>query len=422
MASSKTNILLVGSGGREHAFAWKLSQSPLVGKLYVAPGNGGTTHYNVPISSSDIESLVKFAKEKDCFTIIGPEGPLAEGLVDALDQVGLKSFGPTKSQARIETSKSFAKELMKSINIPTANFQIFKDYNSALEYCNRRESNVVIKADGLAGGKGVFVCSGPADVENALKMIFSERIFGDSGNSVVIEEKLSGYEISLMTICDGQSAMPFGTAIDHKRLLDGDKGPNTGGMGAFSPAQGFDEHRLEDVMEKIVRPIVRKTRFKGFLYVGLMVTNEGPKVLEFNARLGDPEAQVILPRLKSDLAQTVMRLCKEGTRGEFDDLTWDTSFACTVVMCSRGYPFAPKTGFRILGVEEVERLGDVLIFHCGTKTSEEGDLVTNGGRVLSITARGDTLTQACDSAYSAVKLISWEGEFHRNDIGRCRVT
>jgi phosphoribosylamine---glycine ligase len=419
MADSKVNVLLVGSGGREHAIAWKLLQSPLIGKLYVAPGNAGTEDYNIPIGASDIKSLAKFAKQEECFTVIGPESPLALGLVDELDQEGLRSFGPNKQQAKLEASKSYAKQLMKSIHIPSAEFEIFKDYESALYYSKKREGNVVIKADGLASGKGVFVCSDLVQAESALKKIFFERIFGDSGNTVVIEEKLTGYEVSVMAICDGKGAWPFGTAMDHKRLLDSDKGPNTGGMGAFSPALGFDEKQVEDAMKEIVNPVVRKTGFKGFLYLGLIVTKEGPKVLEFNARLGDPETQAILPRLCSDFLETIIEIEKQEIKdSETNQLVWDSAHSCSIVMCSRGYPSNPELGLRIYGIEDAQKLDDIFVFHSGTKRNEVGNLVTNGGRVLSVTAKGGTLRDASDSAYKAVKVISWNGENHRSDIGR----
>jgi phosphoribosylamine--glycine ligase len=419
MADSKINVLLVGSGGREHALAWKLLQSPSLGKLYVAPGNAGTQDYNVPIGATDVRSLVKFAKENECLTIVGPEAPLEAGLVDALGEQGLTSFGPSKEQARLETSKSYAKQLMKSLYIPTAEFLIFKEYDSAYEYCNRKDGNVVIKFDGLASGKGVFVCADSAQAKDALRKIFMERIFGNSGICVVIEERLSGYEVSLMTICDGINAFPFGTAIDHKRLLDGDRGPNTGGMGAFSPALGFNQDQLEDVMEKIVKPVVRKTGFKGFLYAGLMMTKEGLKVLEFNARLGDPESQAIVPRLRSDLLQIVVNVSKNKLKESANMMpVWDNSYTCTVIMCSRGYPSAPELGFRIYGIENTRKLQGITIFHSGTKMADDKNLLTNGGRVLSVTAKGKDLREASDSAYNAVKLISWEGEYHRTDIGR----
>ena len=417
MADSKVNVLLVGSGGREHALAWKLLQSPLINKLYVAPGNAGTKDYNISISATDIKSLTNFAKEKGCFTIVGPEIPLGLGLVDALESELLISFGPNKEEARLETSKLYAKEFMKSNHIPTASFDIFNDYGSALDYCRDKEGSVVIKADGLASGKGVFVCTNLKEATSALKTIFVERVFGDSGKIVVIEEKLSGYEVSLIAICDGKNASPFGTAMDHKRLQDRDKGPNTGGMGAISPALGFDEKQVQNAMEKIIRPVVRKTGFKGFLYAGLMITKDGPKVLEFNARLGDPETQALLPRLRSDFLQFLLGITEQGLDSAQKELDWDSSYSCCVVMCSRGYPSNAEVGFPIYGLEDAQKLDGIFVFHAGTKMRDK-NLITSGGRVLSVTAKGDTLSDASGTAYNAVKLISWEGENHRSDIGR----
>lgn len=418
MQRLKVNVLLVGSGGREHAIAWKLLQSPLLDRLYVAPGNGGTEEYNVAIGATDVGALTRFAREKKCFTVIGPESPLALGLVDSLQSEGLSCFGPTREQARLETSKAFAKEFMKSNQIPTAEFEIFKDYKSALDYCQRKEGNVVIKVDGLASGKGVFVCSDLQETVDALKAIFTERLFGDSGNSVVIEEKLLGTEASFIAICDGKNALPFGTATDHKRLLNGDRGPNTGGMGAFSPARGFDEKERGYVMETIVRPAVLKTGFRGFLYAGLMLTERGPRVLEFNARLGDPETQALLLRLDSDLLQILIEISEKGTESSIaDGIEWSPNHSCCVIMCSPGYPSRIKTGSLITGLEAAEKIPNVLIFHAGTK-KDKGRFLTSGGRVLCLTGHGASLADASNSAYKAVSLISWEGENHRSDIGR----
>lgn len=417
-SSSQVNVLLVGSGGREHTIAWKLLRSARIGRLFVAPGNGGTFEYNVPIATTDIQALVDFAKKNNCFTIIGPEAPLEAGLVDELLREGLSSFGPRKNEARLETSKAFAKEFMKEAHIPTASFLIFHNYTDALDYSNSMEGNVVIKADGLASGKGVFVCSGKDEADNALRAIFVERVFGNSGNSAVIEEKLSGFEVSFIAICDGKQAQFFGTAMDHKRLLDGNKGPNTGGMGAFSPAINFDQQQINQVLEEIVRPTVKKSGFKGFLYTGLMITKDGPKVLEFNARLGDPETQCILPRLKSDLLATLLEIDTSGLEDNANTLNWNEKYSCCVVMCSRGYPSKSiETGFEIDGLANAQEREQVNIFHSGTKIVN-GRLVTSGGRVLSVNALGQNLTEASDRAYSAVKMISWAGENHRSDIGK----
>jgi phosphoribosylamine--glycine ligase len=414
----KLNVLLVGSGGRENAIAWKLKQSSLVDNLFVAPGNGGTGLNNIPIDANDVGALVSFAKEKKCFTIVGPEGPLKLGLMDRLSDENLRSYGPSQAQARLETSKTFAKETIKEIGIPTAPFVAFNDYGHSLDYVRKRGGDVVVKADGLAGGKGVYVCSTLEEAESALKSIFIDRVFGTSGDSVLIEDKLTGYEVSLMAVCTGRNALQFGTATDHKRLLDRDKGPNTGGMGAFSPALKFGDEDVENAMESIVLPIVRKTGYRGFLYTGLMITEEGPKVLEFNARLGDPETQCILPRLKSDFLKHIVE-AYDGNDSSPNSVTWDPSYSCCVVMCSRGYPSNTQTGFPIRGLEKAKQVKGSIIFHSGTKF-DNGNYVTTGGRVLCVDALGKSLEDASDLAYSVVKLISWEGENHRNDIGRSR--
>lgn len=419
-SSSHINVLLVGSGGREHALAWKIRQSPKLGRLFVAPGNAGTLENNVPIPQTDIRALVDLAKKNSCFTIIGPEAPLGAGLVDELSREGLPSFGPTKSAARLETSKVFAKQFMKELHIPTAEFRTFENYSAARDYASSVGGNLVIKADGLASGKGVFVCSNEGEAADALKAIFVDRVFGDSGNSVVVEEKLSGFEVSLFALCDGKQAVFLGTAIDHKKLLDGDQGPNTGGMGAFSPAINFDKSQIEKVMEEIVDPTVRKIGFKGFLYVGLMITKEGPKVLEFNVRLGDPETQCILPRARFDILETLLTVEKDGLASlRSCPPTFSEEYSCCVVMCSRGYPTkALETGFEIQGLASVEVLDHVNVYHSGTKLNEEGRIMTAGGRVITVNGTGPTLREATERAYAGVRLISWRGENHRSDIGR----
>jgi phosphoribosylamine--glycine ligase len=416
--SSKVNVLLIGSGGREHALAWKLLQSPKLDKLFVAPGNAGTFEYNVPIAQSDIRGLVDFAKTNSCFTIIGPEAPLDAGLVDELSRADLPSFGPNKSAARLETSKSFAKELTKENHIPTAEFRIFDDYSKALDYSVTLAGNVVIKADGLASGKGVFVCSNTDEATNALKSLFIRKDFGEAGSSVVIEEKLIGSEVSLFALCDGKQAQFLATAMDHKKLKDGDRGPNTGGMGAFSPAINFDKSQIELVMEKIVSPTTRKTGFKGFLYVGLIITIEGPKLLEFNARLGDPETQCILPRVKFDILDKLIAIERNGLTNIDDPLILSEEHSCCVVMCSLGYPAKEiETGFEIKGLSAAQVMDRVNVFHSGTQLAE-GKVLTSGGRVITVNGTGRNLREASETAYSGVKLISWKGEYHRSDIGK----
>ena len=286
--SEKTNVLLVGSGGREHAIAWKILKSEKIGKLYVAPGNGGTHEFNIPIGATEVEKLRDFARDKKCFTLVGPEAPLAAGIVDSFVSEGLPIFGPTIDQARLETSKVFAKEFMKKHGIPTSDFRVFDEAQPAIDYAIRNNGNVVVKADGLASGKGVFICSTPDEAERAIRLILEERIFGSAGNRIIIEEKLQGREASFMVVCDGKTANPFGTAVDHKRAFDSDTGPNTGGMGAFSPAPKMVSDQENTIREKILRPTVENSKFRGFLYLGLMFDEDNsPKVLEFNVRLGE---------------------------------------------------------------------------------------------------------------------------------------
>ncbi|MHB2035660.1 MAG: phosphoribosylamine--glycine ligase [Nitrososphaerales archaeon] len=409
----QTNVIVVGSGGREHAIAWKIRQSKLVGKVFVAPGNGGTAEFNVPINADDFNALSEFAKENHCFTIVGPEGPLAAGIVDYFSKQGLPIFGPTKDEAMLETSKSYAKEFMQSHSIPTAKFGIFDDSQKAIDYSHLLEGRVAVKADGLAAGKGVFVCSSLKEAEDAIKFILDKKAFGDAGKKVVVEERLDGTECSLMTICNGKNALPFGSAKDHKRAFDADKGPNTGGMGAFSPTDDLDSKTTDEIMRRITIPTVRAANFHGFLYVGLMLTKDGPRVLEFNARLGDPETQAILPRLKSDLLSALLAMKESNSNVE---LEWSADYSCTVVMCSQGYPQTPKTGDRISGIQSANGLG-VTVFHSGTQKRGE-EYFTNGGRVLGVNGIGKSLPSAVEMAYSGVSMIKWNGEHHRNDIGR----
>ena len=406
-------MLVVGSGGREHALAWKLLQSKNIERLYVAPGNGGTSAYNAPIKADDVEGLYEFARRNSCFTVVGPEAPLALGIVDRLRNGGLRVFGPTQAQAMLETSKSYAKEFMVTNGIPTAKFKAFEEVSLAIDFAKSFEGKVAVKADGLAAGKGVFVCGSEYESEQAIRAILEQNAFGEAGRRIVVEERLDGNECSVMTICNGKSAKLFGTARDHKRMFDGDLGPNTGGMGAFSPITDLSDGEIKEVVEKFAYPAVQALRYKGFLYLGLMITEEGPKVLEFNARLGDPETQVILPRLESDLL-TVL----EGNEAGNDvQIKWNDNHCSTVVMCSEGYPQRPKTGDRICGVGTASKIEGTMIFHSGTvKTGEQ--YFTSGGRVLSVTGMGKTLDLALERAYAAVSSISWRGEHHRTDIGK----
>jgi len=411
----RRNILVVGSGGREHAIAWKCLDSPSAGQVFVAPGNGGLAKYSVPINVTEIEKLADFAERNDCFTIVGPELPLSLGIVDQFRTRGLQIFGPTREQARLESSKAFAKCFMKEHNIPTPEFGIFEDSEAAVAFAKELDGQVAVKADGLAGGKGVFVCSNSQQAETAIRAILDRRSLGDSGNSVVIEEKLRGREVSFMSLCDGRTSIPFGTATDHKRLYDGDEGPNTGGMGACSPSARFGEKDQEEIMSRVIEPVVRATEFSGFLFAGLMITEDGPKVLEFNVRLGDPETQAILPRLESDFLLLVLRASgkAEGviTEGE---IRWSAMVSCCVAMCAEGYPEKPRIGDKIHGLESGIK---GITFHGGTRFAD-GEYFTNGGRVLYVTALAHSSTEACELAYSDVRKISWRGEQHRTDIGR----
>lgn len=408
-------MLVVGSGGREHAIAWKLLQSNGLGKLFVAPGNGGTSAYNVPIKTDCIEDLCEFARKNECFTVVGPEAPLAHGIVDLFRARGLRIFGPTKAQAMLETSKAYSKEFMVSNGIPTAAFRAFEDSPAAIDFAYSLGGKVAVKADGLAAGKGVFVCDSEKEAAQAIKTMLDEKAFGEAGEKIVVEERLEGNECSLMTICDGESAKVFGTARDHKRVLDGDKGPNTGGMGAFSPSPDLSEKEIQEVVERIASVAVRALGYSGFLYLGLMITKDGPKVLEFNARLGDPETQVILPRLKSDFLCVLV----ETEKGNDVEIEWSKRHCSTVVMCSEGYPQRARTGDVISGLDSASKIDDTSVFHSGTRKQGE-QYFTAGGRVLSVTGVGETLDVALERTYSTVSSISWRGEHHRMDIGGAR--
>ena len=369
----------------------------------------------MPIPATQIGDLHDFAKEKECFTIVGPEAPLADGIVDEFTGEGLPIFGPTAAEARLETSKVYAKEFMKSHDIPTADFRVFGDVEGALDYSARIQGNVVVKADGLAAGKGVFVCSSMDEAETAIRSILEKKIFGRSGEKIVIEKKLRGREASFLFLSDGRRTVDFGTAVDHKRVFDGDKGPNTGGMGAFSPAPLIMVDQLGQIRERIVQPVIQHTGFRGFLYVGLMFDKAySPQVLEFNVRLGDPEAQVILPRLETDLVGMLTCVSDKGADGL--ELDWGVASSCGVVMCSEGYPEHPRTGDLINGISDASATNDLLVFHSGT-SAEDGSFFTNGGRVLTVTGVGSSRGEAAKRAYEGVSLISWRGEHHRADIG-----
>ncbi len=416
-------ILVVGSGGREHALAWKLRQSPRVKQVFVAPGNAGTASEaaNVSISASDIPRLVQFARhERIDLIVVGPEAPLAAGIVDAFQAEGLRIFGPTRAAADLEASKVFCKHLLRKANVPTAEFWTFLGAEDALKFVSGREDMpVVVKADGLAAGKGVIVCDNREEAIAAIKRIAVERQFGAAGDRLVIEERLHGEEASVLAITDGRTIVTLSPAQDHKPAYDGDQGPNTGGMGAYSPAPLVDDATLHWIEEHILVPTVhamnREGRpFLGVLYAGLMMTHQGPKVLEFNVRFGDPECQPLLMRLRTDLAE-VLEAATYNRLESLEPLEWDPRAAVCVVMASRGYPDEYQTGFPIRGLEQAEQLPDVKVFHAGT-TLKDGQVVTAGGRVLGVTALGDTIPQAKLHAYTAVRMIRWEGAWCRKDI------
>jgi len=416
-------ILIVGQGGREHALAWKLRSSPLVKEVFCAPGNAGTAleAVNLDLAATDIAGLVGFArKEKIDLTVVGPEAPLVLGLVDALEKEGLRVFGPSRQSAELEGSKVFAKDVMRSAAIPTAESQVFYNADAAEAYVEgREETRLVVKADGLASGKGVTVCQSRAEALEAIKRIMRGREFGDAGARLVIEECLDGEEVSILALTDGETIIPLETSQDHKAAYDEDKGPNTGGMGAYSPAPQISPLMMDNIIGQILVPAVhamkrRNRPFKGVLYAGLMMTFQGPKVLEFNVRFGDPEAQPLLMRLQSDLAPVLLAIA-EGRLHELNALQWDKRPAVCVVMAAEGYPGDYPKGQVIRGLDEAGQVEGVKVFHAGT-TLKNGQVVTNGGRVLGVTAIGERLGDAKLRAYQAVKMIRWPGAWCRHDI------
>jgi phosphoribosylamine--glycine ligase len=421
-------VLVVGNGGREHVLAWKIAQSPKVDRVLCAPGNAGTAEVaeNVDIGVDDHKALLRLCKDQKVeLAVVGPEVPLVAGLADTLREAGVKVFGPGASGARLEGSKVFSKQLMQRYLMPTANFRAFKDLESVTNYLESvRHFPVVIKADGLAAGKGVVL---PETLEEAVedaRTILEEERFGEAGQTIIVEECLRGRELSVLALTDGRTLAVLETAQDHKRALDGDQGANTGGMGAFSPAPQATESMLRDVTKDVlVRAVHALTReridYRGVLYAGLMLTRGGPKVLEFNCRFGDPEAQVVLMRLKSDLVPLLLAVA-DGKLSEATDLTWDPRPAVCVVMASKGYPATSSKGDQIGGLEWVKDMDDVQVFHAGT-TVRDGKVVTDGGRVLGVTALGDTMKQARERAYEAVAKISFEGMQFRTDIANSAV-
>jgi phosphoribosylamine--glycine ligase len=419
-------VLVIGKGGREHALVWKLAQSPHVEQVFCAPGNAGTAQdgVNVPIDANDFDYLIRFAKKENIgLTVVGPEDPLANGIVDAFQAQGLRIFGPSKAAAQIESSKVFSKKLMRHADVPTAEFRIFDHPEPARKYIDSREYAVVVKADGLAAGKGVIVCSTKEEALDAVNRIMVREEFGASaGRQVVIEKRLEGEELSILAIIAGRTILPLAPAQDHKRAFDGDIGPNTGGMGAYSPAPLCTAQLLDDIETNALVPTVHamkraRTPFRGILYAGVIVTNQGPRLLEYNCRLGDPETQPVLMRLKTDLCELLEAAVDDGL-AEFaqERLEWDPRPAVCVVIASGGYPGSYAKGKMIQGLEEAARLPDVKVFHAGTKLEQGGMIVTDGGRVLGVTALGDTLAGARGKAYEAVAKISFPGAFYRKDI------
>lgn len=415
------NVLLIGNGGREHAIAWKLAQSKILDKLYIAPGNPGTAKCgkNVPIGTTDIGKLLDFAKENKVeLVVVGPEDPLAAGAVDIFEAAGIKAFGPSGAAAQLEADKAFSKIMMRSSAISTAEGRIFDKFSDARAYIASRDEPVVIKAAGLAKGKGVFVCDDPADGILAAEKIMRDKIFGDAGSKIIVEDKLLGEEASILAFVDGKSIYVMESSQDHKAIGDGDSGPNTGGMGAYSPAPVVTDGLMDQITREILVPIVdgmnrNDTPYKGVLYAGVMVTAGGPRVLEFNVRFGDPETQPILMRLKSDLLQVMLAVCDE----KLDEVTleWDERPAVCVVMAAGGYPGEYEKGKKITGLDEAEQIEDVVVFHAGT-AEKDGDIVTNGGRVLGVTAKGNSIADAKARAYMGVDKIKFEGAYCRRDI------
>jgi phosphoribosylamine--glycine ligase len=416
------NVLVIGGGGREHALAWKLRQSPHVKQVFIAPGNAGTAQVgrNVEAKLSELDQLLNFAQRESIdLTVVGPDDVLAAGIVDLFENAGLRIFGPCQEAAQLETSKSFAKRFMVRHGIPTARFGEFEASQDAKATLGEFGFPLAVKADGLALGKGVVIAHDRSEAEVAIDDMIERRRFGDAGRKVVIEEFLSGAECSVHALVDGRSYLLFPTAQDHKQLYDGNQGPNTGGMGTFSPSHRLGATLLQEIREKILDPFMRgiqkdHLRFRGLIFPGLMLTKDGPRVLEFNCRFGDPETQVILPRLKSDIVD----LFEATITGRLDTVTaeWDTRSAVCVVLASGGYPGDYKTGKTIVGLEHADQMEDVIVFHAGTQRREHR-ILTSGGRVLGVTAVGDTLLAAKRRAYDAVAKIEFDGSYFRHDIG-----
>ena len=414
-------VLVVGSGGREHAICWKLKQSPKVTGLFCAPGNGGIAQLAqcVDVKATDVDGMVKWAKENAMdFVVVAPDDPLALGMVDTLEEAGIPAFGPRANAAVIEASKAFSKELMKKYHIPTARYETFTQLDKALDYIGEQGAPIVVKADGLALGKGVVVAATVDEAKTAAREMMEDKKFGQSGSTVVIEECMTGPEVTVLAFADGEHVYPMPASQDHKRAYDGNRGPNTGGMGAISPPPQYTPEIAQRCMDEIFLPTIAALKaegrpFQGVLYFGLMLTPDGPKVVEYNARFGDPECQAVLSLLDSDLMD-IFTACREGTLDQLD-LRWKDSAACCLVLASGGYPLDYRKGFPISGLEEAGK--SAVVFHAGT-AEKDGQIVTSGGRVLGVTALGDTLEEAIDNAYAAAKPISFTDMHFRTDIGR----
>jgi phosphoribosylamine--glycine ligase len=416
------NILVVGSGGREHAICWKLAQSPKVGKLYCAPGNGGIADVAtcVDIKATDVDAMVAWAKDHAMdFVVVAPDDPLALGMVDALEAAGIPAFGPRANAAIIEASKVFSKNLMAQYHIPTARYETFTDMDAALSYVRAQGAPIVVKADGLALGKGVIVAQSVAEAEDAVCAMMADKKFGQAGTRLVIEECMTGPEVTVLAFCDGEHLVCMPSSQDHKRAFDGNQGPNTGGMGAISPSPNYTPQVAQRCMDEIFLPTVAALKaegrpFQGVLYFGLMLTPKGPKVVEYNARFGDPECQAVLSLLESDLLE-ILLACRNGTLDQVD-VRWKDGAACCLVLASGGYPTSYQKGYPITGIDRASETA--VVFHAGTKRTDSGELVTNGGRVLGVTATGADLNAAIDAAYASAAHISFRDMHFRRDIGR----
>ncbi len=415
-------VLVIGGGGREHALVWKLRQSPRVDKVYCAPGNAGISEIAecIDIKSDNFEGLIDFVKYNWIdLTVVGPEAPLSEGIVDAFVKEGRRIFGPESAGAQLEGSKQFAKDFMQKYGIPTAEYKTFSSYNQAEEYVRLKGAPIVVKADGLAAGKGVIVAEAVDEAIDALKLIMKDKAFGDAGSKVIVEQCLKGEEASFMILTDGKTVVPLATSQDHKQIFDGDRGPNTGGMGAYSPAPIVTDKMSTEVMKTIIDPMIKglereRINYRGVIYVGLMICDGRPFVLEYNVRFGDPEAQPILSRLDCDLCD-LLKATAEGRLNEID-VTWKDGVSICVVLASEGYPGPYKKGDVIKGLDAFKNSSDVVVFHAGT-SHNNGEVVTSGGRVLGVTALGDDLKSAQDKAYRAIEKINFDGMQFRKDIG-----